>query len=91
MISDGIPAVDVSALNATTVGEREVWLTQCDVFVAFRNHDPHVLRRALGEPLPITGRRLSAQDVEELVRCAAAVRLDVVVLTPTRVAWNISA
>ena len=91
MIFDGIPAVDVSSLNSTTVGEHEVWLTHCDMFVAFRDHDPYVLRRALGEPLPITGRRLAAQDVEELFRCASAVRLDVVVLTPTRVTWNVSA
>ena len=88
LIFDGVPAVDVSGLNGTTVDESEVWLEHCEMYLAFREHDPDMLQRLLRLPLPVTGRRLAQADVNELVRCAAAVRLDVVVLTPHQVTWH---
>ena len=89
VIFDGIRAFDVSGLNVTTIDEGEVWLEHCRMFVAFRSHDPNILATTLRTPLPVTGKILAQQDVDQIVACASAraVRLDVVVLTSQSLVW----
>ena len=82
LIYDGITAVDVSRPNARTVDEHEVWLDNCCVYIAHRAHDPRVLSNTLRMPFPVTKQVLAQKDVDELIRLASAVRLEVVVLTP---------
>ena len=68
VIFDGIRAVGVSGLNATTVDEGEVWLEHYEKFVAFLGHHPNLLKAALRKPLPVTGEKLADKDVDEIVR-----------------------
>ena len=88
LIYDGITAVDVSRLNARTVGEHEVWLDNCCVYIAHRAHNPRLLGKALRMPFPATKQVLAQKDVDELIRWASDVRLEVVVLTPYSVRWH---
>ena len=88
LIYDGITAVDVSRLNARTVDEHEVWLENCCVYIAHRAHDPRVLSKTLRMPFPVTKQVLAQKDVDELIRLASDVRLEVVVLTPYSVRWH---
>ena len=67
LIYDGVAAVDVSSLNASTVNEHEVWLDHCCMCIAHRARDPRVLDGTLRKPFPFIKQVLASKDVDELV------------------------
>ena len=88
LIYDGIVAVDVSRLNARAVNEHEVWLQNCCAHIAHRTHAPRVLSQTLRMRFPVTERVLAQKDVDEIIRLASFVRIEVVVVTPYPMRWQ---
>ena len=58
------------------------------MYIAHRAHDPRVLSKTLRMLLPVIKQVLAQEDVDELVRLASDVRLEVVPLTPYSVRWH---